>query len=95
MNCNVAVCHCRLVQQCNGMIDSMRNRHRKRVKHYAEPGHRHESAIDSIQENPETKRELNTYIAAKLLPLFEATPAAWQSLRCLNLGPAEENLSFK
>jgi hypothetical protein len=46
-------------------------------------------------EKTGTNRELNTYIAVKLLPLFEAKPAAWQSLRYLNLGPAEENLSFK
>ena len=46
-------------------------------------------------EKTGTNRELNTYIAVKLLPLFEATPAAWQSLRYLNLGPAEENVSFK
>ncbi len=46
-------------------------------------------------EKTATNRELNTYLAVKLLPLFEATPAAWQSLRYLNLGPAEENTSFK
>lgn len=42
-----------------------------------------------------TNRELNTYLAIQLLPLFEATPTAWQALRYLNLGPAEENVSFK
>ena len=42
-----------------------------------------------------TNRALNTYLAIELLPLFEATPTAWQSLRYLNLGPAEENVSFK
>ena len=42
-----------------------------------------------------TNRELNTYLAVRLLPLFEATPTAWQALRYLNLGPAKENVSFK
>ena len=46
-------------------------------------------------EKTRTNRELNTHIAVKLLPLFEATPAAWQSLRYLNLGTSEENASFK
>ena len=34
--------HCWLVQQCHGTIGSMSNGHRKRVKHYDEPGHCHE-----------------------------------------------------
>ena len=42
-----------------------------------------------------TNRDLNTYLALRLLPLFEATPTAWQALRYLNLGPAKENVSFK
>jgi|GEM_PF-596388 hypothetical protein len=46
-------------------------------------------------EKTGTNRDLNNYVAVKLLPLFEATPAAWQSLRYLNLGPTEENASFK
>ncbi len=46
-------------------------------------------------ERKGTNRELNKYFATKLLPLFETTPAAWQSLRYLNLGPVEENVSFK
>ena len=46
-------------------------------------------------EKTGTNRKLNTNIAVRLLPLFEATPAAWQTLRYLNLGPAEENAAFK
>ncbi len=46
-------------------------------------------------ETSATNRALNSYISVKLLPLFEAEPAAWQSLRYLNLGPADENASFK
>jgi len=42
-----------------------------------------------------TNRDLNTYLAIRLLPLFEDTPAAWQALRYINLGPAEENASFQ
>jgi len=42
-----------------------------------------------------TNRALNTYLAIKLLPLFEATPTAWQALRYINLGSAEENVSFQ
>lgn len=46
-------------------------------------------------EKTATNRELNSYIALKLLPHFETTPSAWQSLRNLNLGPVEENASFR
>jgi hypothetical protein len=42
-----------------------------------------------------TNRDLNTYLAIKLLPLFEDTPTAWQALRYINLGPAEQNASFQ
>jgi hypothetical protein len=42
-----------------------------------------------------TNRDLNTYLAIKLLPLFENTPTAWQALRYINLGPAEQNASFQ
>ena len=42
-----------------------------------------------------TNRTLNTYLAVQLLPLFETTPTAWQALRYINLGPAEENMSFQ
>jgi len=42
-----------------------------------------------------TNRTLNTYLAVQLLPLFEATPTAWQALRYINLGRAEENVSFQ
>jgi len=45
-------------------------------------------------EKTATNRELNSYIASKLLLHFEASPAAWQSLRYLNLGPVEENASL-
>ncbi|MFP6751050.1 MAG: hypothetical protein VB855_05210 [Pirellulaceae bacterium] len=46
-------------------------------------------------EESANNRELNGYIAVKLLPLFEKTPSAWQALRYLNLGPKKENMSFK
>ncbi len=46
-------------------------------------------------EKTGTNRELNGFVAVKLLPLFEATPEAWQALRYINLGPTEENASFK
>jgi len=46
-------------------------------------------------ERSGTNRELNNYIAVKLLPLFEESPESWQSLRYLNLGNPEENLSLK
>ena len=49
---------------------------------------------EKLEENA-TNRELNGYIAVKLLPLFEKSPTAWQSLRYLNLGPKKENSSFK
>lgn len=42
-----------------------------------------------------TNRDLNTYVAIRLLPLFEETPAAWQALRYINLGPTEENTTFQ
>ena len=45
-------------------------------------------------EKSATQRELNGYIATKLLPYFEKSPASWQALRYLNLGPATENQSF-
>ena len=46
-------------------------------------------------EKTATNRELNTYLAVKLLPHFEKNPTAWQALRYLNLGPASENTSFR
>ena len=46
-------------------------------------------------EKTATNRELNTYIAVKLLPHFEKNPKAWQALRYLNLGPVSENTSFQ
>ena len=46
-------------------------------------------------EKNATKRELNGYMALKLLPLFEKSPSAWQSVRYINLGPQEENAAFK
>ena len=47
-----------------------------------------------LEENA-NNRELNGYFAVQLLPLFEKTPSAWQSLRYINLGPKKENASFK
>lgn len=46
-------------------------------------------------EKTATNRDLNGFFALKLLPLFEKTPAAWQSLRYLNLGAPSDNKSFK
>ena len=46
-------------------------------------------------EKNATNRELNNFIAVKLLPLFEENPKAWQTVRYLNLGPASENKSFQ
>ncbi|MAQ90200.1 MAG: hypothetical protein CMM03_10125 [Rhodopirellula sp.] len=46
-------------------------------------------------EKNATNRELNNFIAVKLLPLFEESPKAWQTVRYLNLGPASENKSFQ
>ena len=46
-------------------------------------------------EQKATNRELNGYMALKLLPLFEDSPSAWQSLRYINLGPPAENNSFQ
>jgi len=37
-----AGCYCCLVQKCDGMLGSVGNGHRKRVKHFDEPGHCHE-----------------------------------------------------
>ena len=42
-----------------------------------------------------TLRELNGFIAVKLLPLFEKNPSGWQAIRYINLGPKEENESFE
>jgi hypothetical protein len=47
-----------------------------------------------LEENA-NNRELNGYMALKLLPMFEKTPSAWQSLRYINLGPEKENTSFE
>jgi len=46
-------------------------------------------------ERSGTNRELNNFIAVKLLPLFEDSPESWHSLRYLNLGNPEENLSLE
>lgn len=40
-------------------------------------------------------RELNGYVACKLLPKFEKNPSAWQALRYINLGPKDENETFE
>lgn len=45
-------------------------------------------------EETATNRDLNGFVAIKLLPLFEKTPQAWQSLRYLNLGDPSENKSL-
>ena len=54
----------------------------------------YERQADHLSKNG-TDRELNLFLASKLLPLFEKKPAGWQSLRYLNLGPLKENDSFK
>ncbi|MEO1995059.1 MAG: hypothetical protein ABGZ17_07270 [Planctomycetaceae bacterium] len=46
-------------------------------------------------EKNATNRELNGYMAVKLLSLFEKTPEAWHALRYINLGPPEENASLQ
>ena len=51
----------------------------------------HEAAL----ETSGTNRELNNFIAVKLLKHFEDTPAGWQAVRYLNLGEPNENKSFK
>eukprot|EP00747_Dinoflagellata_sp_TGD_P171226 gnl/TRDRNA2_/TRDRNA2_204796_c0_seq1.p1 gnl/TRDRNA2_/TRDRNA2_204796_c0~~gnl/TRDRNA2_/TRDRNA2_204796_c0_seq1.p1 ORF type:complete len:263 (+),score=18.65 gnl/TRDRNA2_/TRDRNA2_204796_c0_seq1:27-815(+) len=50
--------------------------------------HRRKLEADSVN------RELNGYIATKLLPLFGESPQSWQALPYLNRGPLAENLSF-
>lgn len=42
-----------------------------------------------------TNRKLNNTIAARLLPLFEKNPAAWESVRFINQGPVVENRTFE
>jgi hypothetical protein len=42
-----------------------------------------------------TNRDINNQLASKLLPMFEETPAAWEAVRYLNRGPAEENETFE
>lgn len=42
-----------------------------------------------------TNRELNGYLAIKLLPLFEKDPKSWNAVRYINLGPKEENVTFE
>lgn len=45
-------------------------------------------------EKTATNRDLNGFVAVKLLPLLEKSPAAWQTLRYLNLGDPKENSSL-
>ena len=52
------------------------------------------SNVEELEKDG-TNRKMNDFIAAKLLPLFEGTPDAFKTLRYINLGPAEENTSFK
>jgi hypothetical protein len=46
-------------------------------------------------ESSGTDRDLNNRLAAKLLPLFEKDPTAWEAVQYLNRGPAEENGDFQ
>jgi len=45
-------------------------------------------------EKTATNRDLNGFLALRLLPLFEKTPASWQAVRYLNLGAPKENKSI-
>ena len=55
--------------------------------------HFYQANLSELEKNG-TNRLLNGYMSVKLLPLFEANPGSWQTLRYINLGPAEENTSF-
>ncbi len=46
-------------------------------------------------EKTSTNRELNNFVAVKLLPLFEKTSSGWRAIRYLNMGDASENQSFQ
>ena len=46
-------------------------------------------------ESSGTDRDLNNRLAAKLLPLFEKDPTAWEAVQYLNRGPAQENVDFQ
>lgn len=48
---------------------------------------------DSLEKTG-TNRDLNGYIAIRLLQTFEKKPAGWQAIRHINLGPPEENMTF-
>ena len=41
-----------------------------------------------------TNRGVENKLASKLVPTFEKHPSAWQAVRYLNLGPAEEIRAF-
>jgi len=49
--------------------------------------------FDELQASA-TNREVNNKLASKLLPIFEKHPSAWEAVRYLNRGPAEENRAF-
>lgn len=59
-----------------------------------------ESLIDFYKKNKAklekngTDRQLNGFVAFRLLSLFEKDPSLWQAVRYINLGPQEENESF-
>lgn len=42
-----------------------------------------------------TNRELNTTVAAKLLPLFEASPTSWEAVQWLNAGKPTKPQTFE
>ena len=48
---------------------------------------------DALQASA-TNRDVNNKLANKLLPIFEKHPSAWDAVRYLNRGPAEENRAF-
>lgn len=49
--------------------------------------------LPSLRKDP-VQREKNTIIACQLLPLFEATPAGWESVTALKLGKRDTERSL-
>lgn len=68
-----------------------------RMKQYED---REESTADFYKQHQQelektaTNRDLNGFMAVKLLALFEKTPGSWQAVRYLNLGNPKENRSL-
>lgn len=49
--------------------------------------------LGELSKDP-TQRDLNGIVAVQLLPIFEATPEAWQAIPFLNVGRSKERQSF-